>query len=250
MMPAGKTGLGSRLPDWLRADIERRSLLRGEQRLVRTQARLRRRAAASARVWAGVAVLTPAAAVLDGTWEWLVVGAGALVRAGLSWRQARLAPVLPPALPLPMAPLPSRLMLRGSAAAEPLRRGEAAMVALAAMLRALPPGAAAETVRAAMASAAQVVDGLRGEAGRVLACESAARTVADPGRRAEITATISDLVSSMTTAADALDGMLAAASDLLASTSSTLPPAGRDGGLERGTAALRGFADGLRELMR
>ncbi len=249
MMPAGKTGLGSRLPDWLRADIERRSLLRGEQRLVRTQARLRRRAAASARVWAGVAVLTPAAAVLDGTWKWLVVGAGALVRAGLSWRQARLAPVLP-ALPLPMAPLPSRLMLRGSAAAEPLRRGEAAMVALAAMLRALPPGAAAETVRAAMVSAAQVVDGLRVEAGRVLACESAARTVAGPGRRAEITATISDLVSSMTTAADALDGMLAAASDLLASTSSTLSPAGRDGGLEHGTAALRGFADGLRELMR
>ncbi len=249
-MPAGRTNLGSRLPDWLRADIERRSLLRGEQRLARAQARLRRRAVLSARVWGGVAVITPGIAVLDGTWGWLVVGAGALVRAGLSWHQARLTPVLPSALPLPAAPLPSRLMLRGSAAAEPLRRGEAAMVALAAMLRALPPGAAAATVRAAMASAAEVVDGLRMQAARVLACESAARAVADPGRRAEITATISDLVRSMTTAADALDGMLAAASDLLASTSSTLSPTGQDGGLERGTAALRGFADGLRELMR
>ncbi|AEH10892.1 MULTISPECIES: phage shock envelope stress response protein PspM [Protofrankia] len=254
MLPARGTGPSSRLPEWLRADIERRNLLRGEQRLIRAQARQRRRAAASARAWSGVAVLTPAVAVLDGTWGWLVVGVGALVRAGLSWRQARAAPALPAALPLPTAPLPSRLRLRGSAAAEPLHRGEAAVVALAAMLRSLPPGAAAEAVRAAMASAAQVVDGLRGQAARVLACESAARTVVDPGRRAEITTTIKGLVSSMTTEADALDEMLAAASDLLASTPSALLPAGavagRDGELERGTAALRGFADGLRELMR
>ncbi len=240
----------SRMPDRLRADLERRSLLRGEQRLVRTRSRQARRASRSARMWAGVAVLTPGVAVVEGTWGWLVVGAGALARAGLSWRQSRLSTPPPTVLPLPTAPLPSRLMLRGSAAAKPLYRGEAAMTALGTMLRALPAGPAAATVRAAMVPAAEVVDGLRFQAARVLACESAARAVADGDRRAEITRTLLELVGSMNAAVEGLDSMLAAASDLLASASASALALGPVGSLERQTASLRGFADGLRELMR
>ncbi|WP_322747863.1 MULTISPECIES: phage shock envelope stress response protein PspM [unclassified Frankia] len=242
------------LPEWLRADVERRSLVRGERRLVRGHARRRRRAERSTRLWIGVAVLAPAIAAVEGSWGWLVVAAGALARAGLAWHQAQGAASLSPVvLPLPSAPLPSRVRLYGSAAADPLQRGEAAIAALAAIMRASPPGPAAEAVRAAMASAAEVVDSLRNRAQHVLACESAARAVADASRRAEIISTVSDLVSAMNAAVQALDAMLAAATDLLASTVSTvstpLTPGQLDG-LDRQTATLRAFAEGLRDLRR
>ncbi|WP_239333690.1 hypothetical protein [Frankia sp. CiP3] len=238
--------LVSYLPDRLRADIERQRLIRGEQRLVRAYDRRRRRATRSTRLWAGVAIAAPTMAVLEDSWGWLVVGAGALARAGLAWRQAQLAVSSSPSA----LPLLSRARLSGSAAAEPMQRGEAAMAALTAIMQASPPGPAAEAVRTAMASAAEVVDTLRNRAQRVLACESAARVVTDVDRRTEIISTVSELVSSMNTGVRALDNMLAAASDLLASTVSTQLTPGQLDSLDRQTATLRAFAEGMRDLKR
>jgi hypothetical protein len=240
--------LVSYLPDWLRADIERRNLVRNERRLARAYVRRQQWATRSTQLWAGVAVAAPAVAVAGGSWEWLIVGAGAAARAGLSWRQARsVATAAPPAMPLPTAPSPSRARLYGSAAAEPLQRGEAAVVALGGILQALPAGPAAEAVRVAMASAAEVVDRLRNRAHHVLACEAAARAVTDVDRRSAIVAGVSDLVSVMRAEVQALHDMLAAASELLATASTPLTPGQLDS-LDRQTATLRAFAEGLRDL--
>ncbi len=54
----------------------------------------------------------------------------------------------------------------------------------------------------------------------------------------------------MNAAVQALDAMLAAATDLLASTVSTVPTPVQLDGLDRQTATLRAFAEGLRDLRR
>src|SRR4030095_4211107 len=98
-------------------------------------------------------------------------------------------------------PPPSPMALRGSAAAEPLLRGESGMAALAAMGRTSAPGPGAEALRDAMAAAADVVDGLRVLAARVVACEAAVRAIADPRRRREVQASAGALVDQMRHAA-------------------------------------------------
>jgi hypothetical protein len=114
------------------------------------------------------------------------------------------------------------------------------------MARSLPAGPTSGALRAAVASGAEVVDGLRTHAGRVVACEAAARAVADRRRRMEILGTADALVTAMEKAVTALDDLLAAASEVVGTVSAVRP----DGLalLTERAEALRGYAAGLREL--
>ncbi|ABD12886.1 hypothetical protein CcI156_09735 [Frankia sp. CcI156] len=232
------------LPDWVRADVERRSLLRTERRAGRGVRWARRRAAVTAFGWIAVASVTPVAAVVDG-WGWLVVGAAAIIRAGLAGWETAVIRREDRGFALPSAPAPPPWALRHSAAAEPLRRGEAGLAALVAMARTLAPGAARGPVRAAVAGAADLVDGLRVTAMRVVACERAARAVTYPARRAEILATRKDLVAEMSASVATLDDLLAAASEVVGTVVASSPDLAR---LTQQIEALRGYAAALREL--
>ncbi|EFC78741.1 hypothetical protein, partial [Frankia sp. EUN1f] len=234
------------LPDWLRADVERRSFENSRRRLDRPFRRARRRALNSARIWAAAAAASPVAAVAADEWGWLGFGAAALVQAAVSFREFRTSPDT--GLPVPcVAPLKA-MEIRRSAAARALRRGEAGLAALAALLLAVEARPAAAQVLRATETAARLVDDLRSTARRVLACESALRAVSDRAVRAEIGATSARLLAGMDQAADLLDGLLAAATQIVG----TVTVAGSSPRLAELTAdveRLRTYADGLSELL-
>ncbi|WP_261553826.1 phage shock envelope stress response protein PspM [Frankia tisae] len=233
------------LPAWVGADVERRSLLRAERRAGRGLRWARRRETATASIWTGVAALTPVAAVAYDSWGWLVAGGAALARAALAGRELGLLRRVDGGLPLPRSPEPSPWELRRSAAAEPLRRGEAALAALAAMTRSLGPGPARTLLQTTAAGAADLVDGLRLGAARVVACEAAARAISHPGRRAELARTTEALVATMTTSVAVFDDLLAAAGEAVGTVSSSAPGLIR---LREDTEMLRGYAAALRDL--
>nr|WP_235826364.1 hypothetical protein [Candidatus Frankia alpina] len=233
------------LPAWVGADVERRSLLRAERRAGRGLRWARRRETATASIWTGVAALTPVAAVAYDSWGWLVAGGAALARAALAGRELGLLRRVDGGLPLPRNSAPSPWELRRSAAAEPLRRGEVALAALAAMTRSLNPGPARTLLQTTAAGAADLVDGLRLGAARVVACEAAARAISHPGRRAELTRTTEALVATMTTSVAVFDDLLAAAGEAVGSVSSSAPGLIR---LREDTEMLRGYAAALRDL--
>jgi hypothetical protein len=234
------------LPRTVRSWSEARAYERSERRLRAAPYRARRRANLQAGAWGALAAASPVVAVANGPWEWFAVAAGAAVRSGLAWRDARQADrrAWALALPEPSMPIPRSPRLRGSAATRPLQRSEQAWRALVTMTRSVPPGPTHDSLRAAMGPAAGVVDGLRAQAGRVIAVEAARDAVADRSRRAEIAATIGSVVAEMEAALAALEAMLAAASDVVAAM-----PAGVDDRLRLlgwRTDALRGYAEGLR----
>lgn len=235
--------LAARLPPAVWLDLERRTVLRAEVRARRVAERRRRRAARSASLWATVAAAMPAVAVVEDQWGWFLVGGAALARSGLSWRQYRTAPPSPELLPMPSV-VPPRLPRR-SAAATPLHRAEAALLALRGLVAQLPSGPLAEQGRAAVLTAVETLDGLRAQAARVAACENAARAVADPTRRRTIEASVAPLLAGLERGADGLDELLAAASDTVASALGSPVPGVR---LAEAVGTLRALAAGLREL--
>lgn len=234
------------VPDWLRADVDRRLLTHGESRARRAAARPRRRAVASMRAWAAFAAICLPVAAIETAWGWVVAAGLAAARAGLSWREARrLAAAEDAGLALPTVPAPAITALRRSAAAAPLRGGESALMALATVVRSLPPGPVGEQGRAAMAAAATTVDTLREQAARVIACERVARAATDPGRRADAQAHADALVATMRADADGLDELLGAASDLVTALPADRPEIHH---LTARTDTLRGIAEALRDL--
>jgi hypothetical protein len=243
--PAAFGAAPAAMPAWARAEMERRVLVHSERRARRRALRPHRRAVRSMRLWTAAAAVAPAVAIFNG-WEWLVVGGGALLRAALSWREAVATADVEPGLPLATVPPPSPMALRGSAAAEPLLRGESALAALARLVRAQAPGPAADELRAAMAAAAEVVDASRVFAARVVACEAAARAVADPRRRREVQASAEVSLTQMRHAAAGLDGLLEAATDLVAAVAAAQPIGHTR--LDDQILALRGLAAGFRDL--
>lgn len=235
--------LAARLPPAVRVDLERRTVLRAELRARRVAGRRRRRAARSASLWATVAAAMPAVAVVEDQWGWFLVGGAALARSALSWRQYRSAPAPPQPLPMPSVVPPQ--LRRRSAAAAPLHRAEAALLALRGLVAQLPSGPLAEQGRTAVLAAVETVDGLRAQAGRVAACENAARAVADPRRRQAIEAGMASLLTELHRGADGLDELLAAASETVVSTPGA-PVVGVR--LAEAIGALRALAEGLREV--
>ncbi|KQC37629.1 hypothetical protein UK82_14610 [Frankia sp. ACN1ag] len=233
------------MPAWVGADVERRSLERAERRAGRGLRWARRREAASVSIWTGVAALTPVAAVAYDSWGWLVAGGAALARAALAGRELGLLRRADNGLPLPRTPAPSLWELRRSAAAEPLRRGEAGLAALVAMTRSLGPGPARTFLQTAVAGAAELVDGLRVGAARVVACEAAVRAISHPGRRAELARSTEALVATMATSVAVFDDLLAAAGETVGTVSSSAPGLIR---LREDTEALREYAAALRDL--
>ncbi|WP_045876058.1 hypothetical protein [Pseudofrankia sp. DC12] len=255
-----------KVPDAVGADLERRAAWRE----TRAAGRYVRRAHWTAGWWAAFGIVAGgvgAAADLSQWWLWLAVGVGAMINSGGWAVHAARYRLRNPELPLPAAPAPGVRALTGSAAAGPLRRGEAVITAFVALSRPLPPGPTADVVRDAMASAAEVVDGLRMRASRVIACEGAARAVTDPAGRAQITAAARALVGEMEAALRALDELVAAAAEVvgagaaadglpLATPGGPPPLAGSGLGmspvdldrLAAQAANLRGYAAGLREL--
>ncbi|WP_232425309.1 hypothetical protein [Pseudofrankia inefficax] len=255
-----------RVPDAVGADLERRAAWRQ----TRAAGRYVRRAQWTAGWWAGFGVITAGIGeAIDPSagWLWLAVGAGALVNSGVWVAHAARYRLRNPGPPLPVAPAPGVRALTGSAAAAPLRRGEAAITAFLALSRPLPPGPTADVVRGAMASAAEVVDGLRLRASRVIACEEAARAVTDPAGRAQVNAAARALVAEMEAAMRALDELVAASAEVVGAGAAAggLPLAGVAGprpvggaglgmspvdvdGLAAQAENLRGYAAGLREL--
>jgi hypothetical protein len=253
-----------KVPPAIGADLERRAA----RREVRATTWFARRARWTAGCWAVfAAVVTPAGLAADpGEWVlWLATGAGSLLSGGLWALQATRESRRNPGLPLPAAPAPATRELSGSAAAEPLRRGEASITAFLALSRPVPPGPTADLVRSAMSSAVEVVDGLRLRAARVLGCEAAARAVVDPAGRAHLNAVIVGLVGEMTAAVRALDDLVAATAEVVGAgvwtpgygaaglpAVSSAVAAGADGPLADLTALaeqaenLRGYAAGLR----
>lgn len=196
------------------ADLARRAT----QREARAATRYARRARWTAGSWAALAaVITPAGAAFGGDmwWMWLLTGAGSLAGGGLWALEAARADRHMPGPPLPVAAAPSVAVLTGSAAAGPLRRGEEAIGAFLALARPLPPGPTADVIRSAMASAAEVVDGLRLRATRVVACDAAARAMADRAARAQLAGTTLALVEEMNAAVRALDELVAAAAEVV-----------------------------------
>ncbi len=192
-----------------------------------------------------MAAASPIVAVAGQHESWLMVGAAAVLRAGLSgWETATLRRD-GDALPAPSAPPPRPWQLRGSAAAEPLRRGEAALSALAAMTRSLGSGPARTMLRGAVAGGVELVDGLRAGAARVVACETAIRAVADPVRRAELVRSRDSLAATMRTSTGLFDDLLVAAAEVVAGVSPAAPGLDR---LEADTQALRQYAAALRDL--
>lgn len=242
-----RVGAG-RMPDWIRADVDRRLFVHTEWRARRAASRPRRRALVSARAWTTLAVGCLPVAAIEHAWAWAVVGGLAAARGGLSWRDARRAAAGESAgLSMPSVAPPPPGALRRSAAAEPLRRGESALMALGAAVRTLPVGPVAEQGRAAMATGAAIVDELRGQAHRVLACEAAERAGTDPGHRASARARSEGLAAEMAVTAAHLDELLAAAGEVVAA----LPGAGRHPDqLRAQTETLRGTAAALRDLAR
>ncbi|MBX6388551.1 MAG: hypothetical protein IRZ08_06050 [Frankia sp.] len=256
------------MPDWVGADIERRAV----DREARETTRYARRASWTAKAWAAFAAITPAFAAAAGDWLWLSVGGAALVNGGLWAQEAIRARRRTPELPVPRQPAPSAAALRGSAAAGPLRRGEAAMRAFTSLLKAAPPGAAEDALRSGMAAAAEVVDGLRVRASSVVACEGAARALTNPAGRAELDSTIQELVTEMEAAVRALDDLLGAAAEVVGVARASAARAGQDviagtptgrlgpgqlgaaslgpdlAALSERAASLRAYAAGLREL--
>lgn len=248
------------LPDWARAEVERRTLERAERRDRRLALRPYRRARRSVQSWLAGAAVTPLAAAVDVVGDdssgnllgWLAVGLGCLLGAGMAHREASRAAVTPPGLPLATAPAPKPAALWRSAAAAPLRRGESALNAFAAMMRSLGPGPTTETLRSAMVAAAEVVDGLRVYASRVVAFEAAARAMSDRARRREVDNRAEVLLARMTAAAEGLDELLDAASEMVAAASGDPWATGNLAGggsrrLDDEIARLRGFTAGLRE---
>jgi len=232
------------LPDWAGAGVERWSLQRAQRRADRGRRWARRWSAGSATAWAVVAALSPVPAVLD-RWEWLLLGAVSAVRAALAGRELAALGRDDDALPMPVAPAPGPWEMRGSAAAEPLRRGEAALVALAAMIRSMPAGPARALLLGAAGGGAELVDGLRVGATRVVACESAMRAVAHPERRADLARARDGLVATMTTSVATFDDLLAAAGETVGSVSTTAAGLAR---LRADTETLREYATALRTL--
>ncbi|OHV38119.1 hypothetical protein BCD49_14185 [Pseudofrankia sp. EUN1h] len=251
------------------ADLERR----GAQREARAATRYARHARWTAGGWAALAaVITPAGAALGGHewWMWLLTGAGSLVNSGLWALQAARADRQTPGPPLPVAAAPGVRELTGSAAAAPLRRGEEAISAFLALARPVPPGPTADVIRSAMASAAEVVDGLRLRANRIVACEAAVRALTDRSARAQLAGTIQALAEEMKAAVRALDDLVAAVAevvgagvyassggiDLGGSTPVGTPAGGAALGvapvdldaLAEQTENLRGYAAGLRDV--
>ncbi|MGF7236073.1 MAG: phage shock envelope stress response protein PspM [Frankia sp.] len=237
-----------RMPDWIRADVDRRLLVHTEWRARRTASRPRRRALASARAWSTVAVGCVPVAAIERTWTWAVVGGLAAARGGLSWRDARRAGAAESAgLTMPTVTGPPPGALRRSAAAEPLRRGESALMALGAAVRTLPAGPVADQGRAAMATGVSIVDELRGQAHRVLACEAAARAGVDPAHRDSARARARAVAAEMASNAAHLDELLAAAGEVI----EALPGCGlHPDHLRMQTETLRGTAAALRDLAR
>ncbi|MBL7501326.1 hypothetical protein I6A84_37015 [Frankia sp. CNm7] len=252
-----------KVSDAVAGDLDRRAAWRE----ARQATRFSRRARWTAGCWAAfAAVSTPVGVAVGGAdwWLWLATGAGALANGGLwAWQAAR-AERRNPGPPIPQAPAPSVRALSGSAAAGPLRRGEGTITAFLALSRPVPPGPTAEVIRSAMAAAAEVVDGLRLRAGRVVACEAAAKAVADPAGRAQLTATAKALVEEMTAAARALDDLVAATAEVVGAgvratagdASAGLAAGGAAlgvtpvdlAGLAERAESLRGYAAALRDL--
>lgn len=195
--------------------------------------------------WSAVAALSPVGAVLGG-WEWLLLGAVAVARAGLGGRELAALHRDDAMVRLPGAVAPSPWELRGSAAAAPLRRGEAALGALVALARSLsstgPPSVLAY---GAAGGAVEVVDGLRLGAVRVVACEAAMRAVVDPGRRAGLVQARDDLVAVMRTSAAGLDDLLVAAVEVVGGAAAGAADLER---LRADTELLREYAQALRSL--
>lgn len=237
-----------RMPDWIRADVDRRLLAHTEWRTRRSASRPRRRATVSMRSWCAVAVGCVPVAAAEHSWGWLAAAGLAALRGSLAWRDARTATAAEAGgLALPSIPPPPPGALRRSAAAGPLRRGESALMALGAAVRTMPPGPVAEQGRAAMAAGASMVDDLRGQAQRVLACEAATRASADPEHRAASSARATTLVAEMARNAAHLDALLAAAGEVV----EALPGAGvHPEHLRSQTETLRGTAAALRDLAR
>lgn len=242
--PDVAAAMAAGLPDWLRADIERRSFENAERRFSRPFRRARQRALLSAQAWAAAAAASPVVAAIGDEWGWLAFGAAALARAGLSFREYRTSPES--GLPAPSVPPLRALELRRSAAARPLRRGEAGLAAVAALLCSVEARPGTTQVQTAMVTAARLVDGLRMTARRVLACESAMRAVSDPARRADIRATSARLLAAMEQAADLLDELLTAATEIVVTVTT---PTAELTGLADEVERLRTYADGLSELL-
>ncbi|CAO5148979.1 conserved hypothetical protein [Frankia sp. AiPs1] len=236
------------LPDWLGAGVERRSLRRLQRRDGRGRRWAGRWVATTTAGWSAVAALSPVGAVLGGG-EWLLLGAAALVRAGLGgWELARLRRV-DEAVALPRTVAPSPWELRGSAAAAPLRRGETALGALAALARSLGQagrsGPAASLVRGAVVDGVELVNGLRIGAVRVTACEAAMRAMADPARRAEVARARDELAATMQTSVAGMDELLAAAVEVVGG---ARPSAADLERLRADSELLREYARALRSL--
>ncbi|MDT3443103.1 MULTISPECIES: phage shock envelope stress response protein PspM [unclassified Pseudofrankia] len=256
------------MPDAMAAEMERR----GAQREARAATRYARHARWTAGGWAALAaVITPAGVAFGHEWwMWLLAGAGSLVNSGLWALQAARADRQTPGPPLPVSAAPGVRALTGSAAAGPLRRGEEAISAFLALARPVPPGPTADVIRSAMASAAEVVDGLRMRANRVVACEAAARALADRSARAQLAGTVQALAEEMNTAVRALDDLVAAAAEVVGAgvyaysggldLGGPAPPGTPVGGAALGVAPvdldalaeqaenLRGYAAGLRDV--
>lgn len=96
-----------------------------------------------------------------------------------------------------------------------------------------------------MATAAEIVDGLRVLAARVVACEAAARAIADPRRRREVWANAEALLAQMRHAATGMGGLLQAATDLVATATTQL---GGHSRLDDEILALRALAAGMRDV--
>ncbi|MCK9876229.1 hypothetical protein MXD59_10645 [Frankia sp. Ag45/Mut15] len=234
------------LPDWVGAEVERRSLRRVQRREVRGRRWVGRWVAVTTTGWSALAALSPVGAVLGG-WEWLLLGVAALARAGLGGRELAELHRDDAALRLPGANAPSPWALRGSAAAAPLRRGEAALGALVALARSLgdSAGPSGGLLRGAVTGAVEVVDGLRLGAGRMVACETAMRAITDPQRRAGLVRTHDELAAAMVASAAGLDDLLVAAVDVVGGSAPTTADLAR---LHADTELLREYAGALRSL--
>ncbi|WP_066068833.1 phage shock envelope stress response protein PspM [Frankia sp. EI5c] len=233
------------MPDWLRVDVERRSFANSRRRLGRPFRRARERALNSAWIWGAAAAVSPAAAVVADEKGWLLFGAAAVVQAGLSVREYRTTPA--GGLPAPLVAPLRALELRRSAAARPLRRGEAGLAALAALLGSVE-GPAAVQVAESTRTAVRLVDGLRSTARRVLACESALRAVSGQARRAEIQAASAQLLTGMEQAADLLEELVALATGIVGAVAVAAAEPELDR-LAEDVERLRNYADGLSELL-
>ncbi|MCK9897388.1 hypothetical protein MXD60_22820, partial [Frankia sp. AgB32] len=111
------------LPDWIGADVERRSLRRAERRAGRPRRWARRWAAGRTAGWSAVAAAAPIVAVAEQHASWLARGVAAALRAGLAgWEMATLRRD-GEALPVPTALAPRPWQRRGSGGGRPPAAG-------------------------------------------------------------------------------------------------------------------------------